>query len=74
MADSTCESDYITACEASKEAIWIKNFIEDLGVVPTVQDPIEIFYDNKSVVALTNPRITESQSILKENTILFEAK
>ncbi|GJT53827.1 hypothetical protein Tco_0988881 [Tanacetum coccineum] len=30
---------------ASKEAIWMKNFIGDLGVVPTVQDPIEIFYD-----------------------------
>ncbi|GJY59585.1 hypothetical protein Tco_0459477 [Tanacetum coccineum] len=52
VADSTCESEYIAACEASKEAIWMKNFIGDLGVVPTVQDPIEIFCDNKSVVAL----------------------
>ncbi|GKE06183.1 hypothetical protein Tco_1398201 [Tanacetum coccineum] len=25
-----------SACEASKEAIWMKNFIGDLGVVPTV--------------------------------------
>nr|GEX27203.1 hypothetical protein [Tanacetum cinerariifolium] len=33
-ADSTCESKYIVACEASKEAIWIKNFIGDLGVFP----------------------------------------
>ncbi|GKD98976.1 hypothetical protein Tco_1382873 [Tanacetum coccineum] len=47
MADSTCESEYIAACEASKEAIWMKNFIGDLGVVPTVQDPIEILCDNK---------------------------
>ncbi|GJS65670.1 putative RNA-directed DNA polymerase [Tanacetum coccineum] len=53
MADSTCESEYIAACEASKEAIWMKNFIGDLGVVPTVQDPIEIFCDNESAVALT---------------------
>nr|GEX19480.1 retrovirus-related Pol polyprotein from transposon TNT 1-94 [Tanacetum cinerariifolium]GEX22585.1 retrovirus-related Pol polyprotein from transposon TNT 1-94 [Tanacetum cinerariifolium] len=53
VADSTCESEYITACEASKEAIWMKNFIGDLGVVPTVQDPIEIFRDNESAVALT---------------------
>ncbi|GJZ45060.1 retrotransposon protein, putative, ty1-copia subclass [Tanacetum coccineum] len=36
-----------------KEAIWMKNFIRDLGVIPIVQDPIEIFYDNESVVALT---------------------
>ncbi|GJT99494.1 retrotransposon protein, putative, ty1-copia subclass [Tanacetum coccineum] len=53
VADSTCESEYIAACEASKEAIWMKNFIGDLGVVPTVQDPIEILCDNESAVALT---------------------
>nr|GEV87095.1 hypothetical protein [Tanacetum cinerariifolium] len=53
VADFTYESEYIAACEASKEAIWMKNFIGDLGVVPTVQDPIEIFYDNESVVSLT---------------------
>nr|GEV86718.1 hypothetical protein [Tanacetum cinerariifolium] len=41
------------ACEASKEAIWMKNLIVDLGVVSTVQDPIEIFCDNESAVALT---------------------
>ncbi|GKD12309.1 hypothetical protein Tco_1196716, partial [Tanacetum coccineum] len=53
VADFTCESEYIAVCEASKEAIWMKNFIGDLGVVPIVQDPIEILYDNESVVALT---------------------
>ncbi|GKD59920.1 hypothetical protein Tco_1297429 [Tanacetum coccineum] len=53
VADFTCESEYITACEASKEAIWMKNFIRDLGVIPTVQDLIAIFYDNKSAVTLT---------------------
>ncbi|GKA91238.1 hypothetical protein Tco_0813108 [Tanacetum coccineum] len=53
VADSTCESEYIAAYEASKEAIWMKNFIRDLRVVPTVQDPIEIFCDNKRAVALT---------------------
>ncbi|GKE00158.1 hypothetical protein Tco_1388141, partial [Tanacetum coccineum] len=37
----------------SKEAIWMKNFIGDLGVVPIVQDPIEILCDNKSAIALT---------------------
>nr|GEZ52680.1 hypothetical protein [Tanacetum cinerariifolium] len=53
VVDSMCESEYIAACEASKRSIWMKNFIRDLGVVPTVQDPIEIFCDNESVVALT---------------------
>nr|GEW13246.1 hypothetical protein [Tanacetum cinerariifolium] len=53
VADSTCESKYIVACKDSKEAIWMKNFIGDLGFIPTVQDPIEIFCDNKSAVTLT---------------------
>nr|GEU89500.1 retrotransposon protein, putative, Ty1-copia subclass [Tanacetum cinerariifolium] len=53
VADSTCVSEYNAACEASKEAIWMKNFIGDLGVVPIVHDPIEIFCDNESAVALT---------------------
>ncbi|GJW00298.1 hypothetical protein Tco_1555549 [Tanacetum coccineum] len=53
VADSTCESEYIVACKASKEAIWMKNFIRYLRVVPIVQDPIKIFCDNESAVALT---------------------
>ncbi|GKB03339.1 retrovirus-related pol polyprotein from transposon TNT 1-94 [Tanacetum coccineum] len=53
VADSTYESKYIAVCETSKEAIWMKNFIRDLRVVPTVQDPIEKFCNNESAVALT---------------------
>jgi len=53
VADSTCESEYIAVSEASKEAIWLKNFIEDLGVVPTIKEPMEIFCDNEGAVALT---------------------
>ena len=43
---STCESKYIAASEASKEAAWIRNFTGDLGVVSNNEDPIEIFSDN----------------------------
>ena len=40
--------------EASKEAIWLKNFIGDLGVVPAIKEPMEIFCDNEGAVSLTN--------------------
>ena len=53
MDDSTCDSKYIAASEASKEAIWLKNFIKDLGVVLTIKESMKIFYDNEGVVALT---------------------
>ena len=53
VANSTCESEYIAASEAAMEATWLKNFIGDLGVVPTIQNPIEIFCDNEGAVELT---------------------
>nr|GFA08970.1 hypothetical protein [Tanacetum cinerariifolium] len=68
VADSTCESEYIAACEASKEAIWMKNFI---GVVTTVQDLIEIFCDNESAVALTKEPKDHEKSKHIERTYHF---
>ncbi|CAH1448978.1 unnamed protein product [Lactuca virosa] len=53
VADSTCKLEYIASSEASKEEIWLKNFIGDLGVVPAIEDPMEIFCDNEGAVALT---------------------
>ena len=51
VVDSTCESEYIAVSEASKEAIWLKNFIGDLGVVPAIKEPMVIFCDNEGAVA-----------------------
>ena len=34
--DSTTEAEYIAASEAAKEAIWIKKFITELEVVPSI--------------------------------------
>ena len=34
IADSTMEAEYIAACEAAKEAIWLRKFFTDLEVVP----------------------------------------
>ena len=36
----------------AKEAIWLKNVIGDLGVVPAIKEPMEIFCDSESAVAL----------------------
>ena len=52
VAQSTTESEYVAASEAAKEAAWMKKFIEDLGVVPSIQDPLEVFCDNEGAIAL----------------------
>jgi S-adenosylmethionine:tRNA-ribosyltransferase-isomerase (queuine synthetase) len=33
VADSTTEAEYIVASKAAKEAIWIRKFVSELGVV-----------------------------------------
>ena len=51
VADSTTQAEYIAASEAAKEAVWLKNFITDLGVVPSISDPVKVFCDNLGAVA-----------------------
>ncbi|KAL0445126.1 UNVERIFIED_CONTAM: Retrovirus-related Pol polyprotein from transposon TNT 1-94 [Sesamum latifolium] len=50
-ADSTTEAEYITASEAAKEAVWMKNYIQELGVVPSIAEPVVIFCDNNGAIA-----------------------
>ncbi|RVX02180.1 Retrovirus-related Pol polyprotein from transposon TNT 1-94 [Vitis vinifera] len=51
VADSTMEAEYVAASEAAKEAVWLRNFLLDLGVVPSVQSPITLYCDNSGAVA-----------------------
>ncbi|WP_248786429.1 Ty1/Copia family ribonuclease HI, partial [Escherichia coli] len=51
VADSTTESEYIAASDAAKEAVWIKKFITELGVVPSITDSIELYCDNNGAIA-----------------------
>ncbi|KAL0448690.1 UNVERIFIED_CONTAM: Secreted RxLR effector protein, partial [Sesamum latifolium] len=46
-ADSTTEAEYI----AAKEAVWMKNYIQELGVVPSIAEPVVIFCDNNGVIS-----------------------
>ena len=52
MAGSTCEVEYIAALEAANEGVWIKEFISNLGVIPSASGPMKIFCDNTGAISL----------------------
>ena len=52
MAGPTCEVEYIAASKAANEGVWMKEFISDLGVIPSASGPMKIFCDNTGAIAL----------------------
>src|SRR5690606_30287585 len=50
IADSTTEAEYIAASEASKEAVWIRKFIVEVGVVPSISNPVDLYCDNNGAI------------------------
>ena len=51
IAGSTMKGEYIAASEAAKEAVWLKNFLSDMEVVPNMDKPITLYYDSSGAVA-----------------------
>ena len=51
VADLTTEAEYIAASDAAKEAVWIKKFITNLEVVPSITNPVDIYCDNNGAIA-----------------------
>jgi hypothetical protein len=60
------EAKYNATSEAAKEAIWIRNFISGLGVVPSASSPMDLYCDNSGVIAQTK----ESRSHKKSKHVL----
>ncbi|GJV78681.1 retrotransposon protein, putative, ty1-copia subclass [Tanacetum coccineum] len=51
---SSTEAEYIAAYDASKEALWVRKFISGLGVVPTIEEPINMYCDNTGAITIAN--------------------
>jgi hypothetical protein len=68
VADSTCEAEYIAASEAAKEGVWMKQFMTDLGVVPSALNPVDLFCDNTGDTALAKePRFHKRTRHIKRS-------
>jgi hypothetical protein len=47
------EVEYITTSEATKEVVWIRNFVSELGAVPSASSPMDLYCDNSGSIAQT---------------------
>ncbi|KAK8506813.1 hypothetical protein V6N12_000384 [Hibiscus sabdariffa] len=74
IADSTTEAEYIAASKATKEAVWIKKFISELGVVPSISDVVGLYCDNNGVIVQAKePRSHQrSKHILRRFNLIRE--
>ena len=68
------EAEYIVASEAAKEAIWIRKFVSELGVVPSCSSPIDLYCDNNGAIAQAKePRSHQkSKHILRRYHLIQE--
>ena len=64
--DSTTKVAYIAAFEVAKEAVWIRKFISELGVVLIIVDPVPLYCDNNGTIVQEN----EPQSHQRSKHIL----
>ncbi|KAL0427304.1 UNVERIFIED_CONTAM: Retrovirus-related Pol polyprotein from transposon RE2 [Sesamum latifolium] len=73
-ADSTTEAEYIAASKAAKEAVWMKNYIQELGMVPSIAEPVVTFCDNNGAIAQAKkPRSHHrSKHMLRRYHLLME--
>ena len=62
VADSVIEDEYIGASEAAKEAVWMKKFITELGVVSRIEQPVPLYCDNTRTVAQAKEPISHHKS------------
>ncbi|WRX11510.1 Reverse transcriptase [Theobroma cacao] len=51
IVDSTMEAKYVAACEAAKEAVWLRKFLMDLEVISDANKPITLYCDNSGAMA-----------------------
>ncbi|GJX82949.1 retrotransposon protein, putative, ty1-copia subclass [Tanacetum coccineum] len=51
---SATQAEYMAASEAAMEAVWIRKFVGDLGVMPSIKKPINMYCDNSVAIIFAN--------------------
>jgi hypothetical protein len=45
------KAEHIATSEDVKEAIWIRNFVSELGVLPSASNLVDLYCDNSGAIA-----------------------
>ncbi|XP_070019551.1 uncharacterized protein [Nicotiana sylvestris] len=74
VTDSVTEVEYIAASEAAKEAVWMKKFLTELGVVPSIEGAVPLLCDNTGAIAqVKEPRSHQkSKHVLRRYQLIRE--
>ena len=59
VALSSAEAEYIALCDAGKEAIWLKRFIQELKFN---QSSVQIFIDNQSAIQMSKHHMVKPRT------------
>lgn len=62
VALSSMEAEYITASEAVKEGVWLREFLTSLEIVETAADPVTIYCDNQAAMKVSKDPKFHSKS------------
>nr|GFA49914.1 retrotransposon protein, putative, Ty1-copia subclass [Tanacetum cinerariifolium] len=54
IAMHSAQAEYAAASEATMEAVWIRKFVGDLGVMPSINKPINMYCDNSAAIIFAN--------------------
>nr|GEV38689.1 retrotransposon protein, putative, Ty1-copia subclass [Tanacetum cinerariifolium] len=54
FATSSTKVEYIVVFDAFKEDVCVRKFISGLDVVPTIEEPISMYYDNTRAITIAN--------------------
>lgn len=62
VAVSTPEAEYIGQFNAAREAVWIRTFLEELGLRDLIAEPLEILADNNPALKLSKDPTSHSRA------------
>ena len=60
VALSTCEDEYIAACAAAYQALWLSSLLEELKVF--TGETVDLLVDNKSAIYLAKKPVSHGRS------------